>query len=160
MSIEASLRALAGKWAAVPAGESANFPLYIRDLTDALGVPPPPPRGSGYELEYPVKVMSRGGTQSTNFVDLYKEGCFVLEAKHTAEGASNDALLRAAYGQAHSYALAIPGGPPPYVLVLDVARTLLVWDRWQGGFGGFNLAQRISLPTLAERPEDIAYTTR
>jgi hypothetical protein len=41
-----------------------------------------------------------------------------------------------------------------------VARTLLVWDRWQGGFGGFNLAQRISLPTLAERPEDIAYTTR
>ncbi|MBA2670647.1 MAG: hypothetical protein H0U67_09775, partial [Gemmatimonadetes bacterium] len=46
--------------------------------------------------------------------------------------------------------------PPPYVLVLDVARTLLVWDRWQGGFGGFNLAHRIPLPTLAERPEDIA----
>lgn len=63
MSIEASLRDLAGRWAAVPAGESANFPLYIRDLTDALGVGPPQPRGSGYEFEYPVKVMSRGGTQ-------------------------------------------------------------------------------------------------
>lgn len=50
MSIEARLRALAARWADVPAGESANFPPYITELTQGLEVEPPRPRGSGYEL--------------------------------------------------------------------------------------------------------------
>jgi hypothetical protein len=50
----------------------------------------------------------------------------------------------------------LPGDTlPPYILVLDVGRTLLVWDRWQGGFGGFGAGKRIDLPRLADRPDDI-----
>ncbi len=103
MTIQEKLRTLADRWADVPAGERANFPSYLIELCQALELEPPRPRGSGYEFEYPVHVVSRGGTESTNFVDLYKEGCFVLEAKHSADdGASNEALLRRAYGQALS----------------------------------------------------------
>ena len=43
--------------------------------------------------------------------------------------AERDRLLRRAFGQALSYSAHLPGGPPPYLLVLDVGRTLLVWDR-------------------------------
>jgi hypothetical protein len=40
--------------------------------------------------------------------------------------------------------------------VLDVGSTLLLWDRWAGSFGGFNLGHRVHLPTLADHPDDVA----
>jgi hypothetical protein len=65
-------------------------------------------------------------------------------------------MLRKAFGQARGYVTYLPGDTlPPYILVLDVGRTLLVWDRWQGGFGGFGAGKRIDLPRLADRPDDI-----
>jgi hypothetical protein len=156
MSIDQQLRDLAARWADVPAGERANAQLYLSELAQALEVEPPQPRGSGYEFELPVKVVSRDGKESVNFIDLFKRGCFVLEAKDADSAGSDDARLRRAFGQALSYAHALPGGPPPYLLVLDVGSTLLLWDRWAGSFGGFNLGQRIHLPTLADHPEQIA----
>lgn len=158
MSTAQKLRDLNDRWAEVPAGERANAQLYLSQLTEALGVETPRPRGSGYEFEFPVKVVSRDGRESTNFIDLYREGCFVLEAKDIVGEGSDEARLRRAFGQALSYANAFPGGPPPYLIVLDVGRTLLLWARWWGSFGGFNLAHRIHLPSLAERPDDIAVT--
>ncbi len=152
-----ALADLAARWADVPAGERANAQLYLAELTRALDLDPPQPRGSGYEFEFPVKVVSRDGRESTNFIDLYRAGSFVLEAKDADGGAGSDeSRLRRAFGQALSYAHAVPGGAPPYLLVLDVGRTLMVWDRWSGGFGGFNLGHRIPLATLADRPDDIA----
>lgn len=150
-----NLRALAVRWAEVPAGERANAQLYLSELTAALEVESPQPRGSGYEFELPVKVVARDGRESTNFIDLFKRDCFVLEAKDADEAGSDEIRLRRAFGQALSYAQALPGGPPPYVLVLDVGRSLLVWDRWSGSFGGFNLGRRIHLPTFADRPDEI-----
>src|SRR5690606_21877944 len=120
MPLHQDLKSLAARWADVPAGERANAQLYLSELTAALGVESPRPRGSGYEFEYPVKVVSRDGRESTNFIDLYREGCFVLEAKDMAGEGSDDARLRRAFGQALSYANAVPGGPPPYLIVLDV----------------------------------------
>jgi hypothetical protein len=154
--IPTRLRDLAARWAEVPPGERANAQLYLGELAQALEVEPPRPRGSGYEFEYPVRLVSRDGKESVGFIDLFKEGCFVFEAKDASNTGSGNVLLRRAFGQALGYAQALPGGPPPYLLVLDVARTLLVCDRWQGGFGGFNLARRIPLATLAERPENVA----
>ncbi len=156
MPIDRQLRDLAARWAEVPAGERANAQLYLTQLAQALEVEPPQPRGSGYEFELPVKVVSRDGKESTNFIDLFKEGCFVLEAKDAAAGGSDDARLRRAFGQALSYAHALSGGPPPYLMVLDVGKTLLLWDRWAGSFGGYNLGHRIPLAALADRPDDIA----
>jgi len=151
-------RALAAKWADIPAGERANYQLYLCDLADALGVARPQPRGSGYEFEYPLPVMDRStGKGKKNFVDLYRVDHFVLEAKDKAGDGAGEMALRAAYAQAKHYTVDLPHAPPPYFMVLDVGRTLLVWDRWSGTYGGFNLARRIDLRTLADRPEDIDF---
>lgn len=96
---------------------------------------------------------ARDGTTTTNFIDLFKHGCFALEGKASAAGASTTTLLTGAYGQVHVYAKDL-AERPPYIMVLDVARTLLVCDRWNGTYGGFNAARRIDLRTLAEHPAD------
>lgn len=154
-AITGALRKLAGRWADAQARERANYQLYTVELCAALGVEGPRPAGSGYEFEFPVKVINRDGKESTNFVDLHKRDHFVLEAKDRETGRSDEVMLRKAYGQARSYITHLPGDTPPYILVLDVARTMLVWDRWQGGFGGFGAGRRIDLPRLHERPDDL-----
>ena len=151
-----ALRALAEKWDAVPAAERANFQSYATELCEALGVARPRPRGSGYEFEYPVTTTDRRtGKDTTNFIDLYRQGHFILEAKHTDAGVGADRVLGAAYGQAKGYAGDVAHGPPPYLMVMNVARTLLVWDRWSGNYGGVNAARRIDLRTLWQRDDEI-----
>ncbi len=154
--ITAALRALAARWADAKARERGNFQLYMGELCSALGVEGPRPAGSGYEYELPVKIIDRNGKESSNFIDLFKRDHFILEAKDKEAGRSDDLMLRKAYGQARNYVTHLPGTTPPYVMVLDVGKTLVVWDRWEGGFGGFGAGKRIDLPTLHERAQDIA----
>jgi hypothetical protein len=151
-----ALRELAEKWKDVPPAERANAQPFVIELCDALGVERPRPRGSGYEFEFPVSTTDRKtGKTTTNFIDLYRQGHFIVEAKHT--GAGTDREMGAAYGQAKGYAGDIPHAPPPYLMVLNVGRTLLVWDRWGGNFGGVNAARRIDLRTLWQRDDDIEF---
>lgn len=154
-----ALRALADKWESVPAAERANFQSYATELCAALGVELPRPRGSGYEFEYPVTTTDRHtGKDSTNFIDLYRQGHFILEGKHThAAEAGEERAMGRAYGQAKGYAGDVAHGPPPYLLVMNVARTLLVWDRWGGNYGGVNAARRIDLRTLWQRDDEIDF---
>ncbi|HEX7120504.1 MAG TPA: DNA methyltransferase [Longimicrobiales bacterium] len=155
-SVEFRLAALAERWRGAKASERANFPVYIAELTAALGVDGPGPAGSGYQLEYPVHVVTPQGVETTHRIDLYKRGHFVLEGKDEEPERSTDLLLRKAFGQAVNYAIHLPEGPPPFLLVMDVGATLLVWQRRAGTYGGFNAAHRIPLRELADRPEDIA----
>src|SRR2546427_1411077 len=41
-------------------------------------------------------------------------------------------------------------------MVLDVGKTLLVWDRWGGNYGGFSAGRRIDLTRLADEADDCA----
>lgn len=150
-----ALRALREKWADAKPAERANAQSYLRDLCEALGVPTPLPAGSGYEFEFAVKLVTRDGTEVQGFVDLYRRDHFVLEAKD-ADGPASDLALRKAYGQARQYAMHDPSGAaPPYLLVLDVAKTLIVWHRWGGTYQGFAAGHRIDLATLDQRTTDI-----
>ena len=151
-----ALRKLAAEWRNVPARERTNCQRYLGGLCAALGVEAPGHPGSGYEYELPIKVVDRDGNDRTNFVDLFKRDHFVLEAKNKEPSGSDELRLRKAYGQARSYITHLPGDTPPYVLVLDIARTMMVWHRWDGSFGGFGAGRRINLPTLHERPLDVA----
>lgn len=158
--IQSNLRVLAEKWAVAAPGERANLQLYVIELCRALMVPEPTYRGSGYEFELAISAISVDGTESSNFVDCWKAGHFALEGKdddaHRKGKASNDTLLRKAYGQVRNYVHHVSGeAPPPYLLVLDVAKTLIVWDRWSGTYGGYQAGHRIDLATLHERPKDI-----
>jgi hypothetical protein len=74
MDLSVKLKTLAERWADARPAERANAQSYLRELAEALGVEPPRPSGSGYEFEYAVRVVSRDGTETTNFIDLYKAG--------------------------------------------------------------------------------------
>lgn len=149
-----NLQALVERWSHARVGERANTHSYLIELCRALDIEPPRPAGSGYEFEYAVRVVNRDGSETTNFLDLYKRDHFALEAKDYEAGTASDLLLRKAFGQVRSYVGHLPDERPPYLLVLDVGKTLLVWDRWSGDYGGFNAAKRIELAKLPDRPDD------
>jgi hypothetical protein len=157
VTIAQNLTALAARWKDAPAAERAHAQMYLAELCAALDVPGPDHRGSGYEFELPIPVVNPDGSTTTKAADLYKRGHFLLEAKQESAEESREILLRRAFGQARLYAAWVPGEPPPYLLALDVGRTLMVWDRWSGAYGDFHGGQRIHLPTLAERPDDISF---
>lgn len=153
----ARLRALAERWSSASAAERANAQSYLIELAEALDVERPRPAGSGYEFEFPIKVTSRDtGAESTNFIDLYRAGHFALEAKDAELAGRDDLALRKAFGQVRGYLGSIPHERPPYIMVLDVGRTLVAWDRWSGDYGGFKAGRRIDLATLADHPDETA----
>lgn len=148
-----SLRALSERWAGARAAERANFQPYLIGLCQALGVEPPGPAGSGHQFELPVKVIKRDGIEVPNFIDCHRRDYFAIEAKDEEPGKSSDMLLRRAFGQLRHYASHSPGGPPPYLIVMDVARTAIVWDSWDGGYGDWQAGRRVDLTRLHEGPK-------
>ncbi|HNR54202.1 MAG TPA: hypothetical protein PKJ19_03480 [Flavobacteriales bacterium] len=87
----AQLQAFITKWELSGAAERANAHLFIAELCDVIGVPHPEPkqadeRVNAYVFEKPVP--SANGT--TNFIDLYKRGCFVLETKQGVDTVGTD----------------------------------------------------------------------
>ncbi|MCB9184483.1 MAG: class I SAM-dependent DNA methyltransferase, partial [Flavobacteriales bacterium] len=76
------LAAFITKWETSGAAERANAQLFLAELCDVLEVDRPQPKtpteaDNAYVFEKPVP--SASGT--TNFIDLYKRDCFVLETK-------------------------------------------------------------------------------
>ena len=150
--IPARLRDLAARWDGVKVTERASLQTYALELCDALNVPVPSPPTPDYQFERDVKLVDRDGTESTNFIDLWKADHFALEGKALFDVAitSRDARLRKAYGQVRNYAQGI-GTSPPFLMVLDVGRTLIMWDKWSGRYGDFAAGRRIALATLHEK---------
>ncbi|NJL19296.1 MAG: class I SAM-dependent DNA methyltransferase, partial [Bdellovibrionaceae bacterium] len=142
------------RWGAAGGAERANYQLFLTELCDLLEVPRPEPAGedtghNAYVFERAVPLHQTDGSHTTGRIDLYKRGCFVLEAKQysgkpeTSEPALpgettrkksspvrgterwDDAMLRAR-SQAEGYARNLPveEEPPPFVLVVDVGHTI------------------------------------
>ena len=68
--------------------ERANYQMFLSELCDVLGVPRPDPAGAerarnDYVFERGVKRKESEGLNSTLRIDLYKRGCFILEAKQS-----------------------------------------------------------------------------
>lgn len=154
MPTDPVLAALAERWAGAKAAERANFQPYLIELCEALGVQRPGPAGSGYQFELPIKVITKDGVEVSNFLDCHRTGFFAIEAKDEEPGRSTDLLLRKAFGQLRHYVSHAPGGLPPYLIVMDVARTAIIWDRWNGSYGDWQAGRRIDLTKLAERDEE------
>lgn len=82
------------RWSASGAAERANAQSFINDLCGVLGVEPPQPKtpdetANAYVFE--KTIPAPGG--SSNFIDCYKRGCFVLEAKQGADADAGPAPL-------------------------------------------------------------------
>jgi hypothetical protein len=142
------------RWQGLVGGrERSNSQMFLRELTEALGLPPPAPgdsRNREYVFERTVTFREPDGATSTGFIDLYKKGCFVLEAKQsrqkdgkkTVPGQADlleaeevtpnlgrrtadrawDVLMMNARRQAEDYAKALEPseGWPPFLIVCDV----------------------------------------
>ena len=135
------------RWQESGGAERANYTLFLSEFCDLIGVPRPNAAKGGlgaYRFERAVTRHEPDGSTSTRFIDLYKHGCFVLEAKQAIElptqkdlfaGGSEtqrranmrhsrgwaQALLKAK-GQAEDYAKDLPvdEGWPPFLIVTDV----------------------------------------
>ncbi|TCZ64299.1 class I SAM-dependent DNA methyltransferase [Roseicella aquatilis] len=171
------------RWDGTEQAERANYIPFLNDLCTILGVPPPDPAAGplgDYRYERGVTHREADGATTTRRIDLYKRGCFVLEAKQGANAPRQGALFGAgeaerranvrrspgwaqamlkAKGQAEGYARDLPAaeGWPPFVIVCDVGFCLDVYADFSGT--GKHYAQfpdregfRIYLPDL-RRPE-------
>lgn len=83
---ETTIQDFIERWQKSGAAERANYALFLTELCDLLGVPRPDPTQSddeanAYVFERGVTFHHLDGTTSTGRIDLYKRGCFILEAK-------------------------------------------------------------------------------
>ncbi len=80
-----------GRWTDREGGaERANYTMFLAELCDVLGVPRPDPAdattaNNDYVFERAVKRRESESERaaSTLRIDLYKRGCFILEAKQS-----------------------------------------------------------------------------
>lgn len=118
------------RWSKAGGTERANYQLFLTELCSLLRLPLPEPAGNdtkdnAYVFERRVVIAQPDGSRNNGFIDLYKRGCFVLEAKQTGKTLDSSgwdkAMLRA-HNQADQYARALPvdEGRPPFIIVVAV----------------------------------------
>ncbi|CAB1369803.1 class I SAM-dependent DNA methyltransferase [Denitratisoma oestradiolicum] len=127
------ISAFIDRWAAASGSERANYQLFIGELCALLALPMPEPAKddageNAYCFERRVTFRHGDGSSSSGFIDCYRRGAFVLEAKKLKVGGAqgfDDALMRAR-AQAEGYARALPAdeGRPPFLVVVDVGNVI------------------------------------
>ena len=148
------------RWQISGGNESANFQTFAAELCEIIGVDRPKPAQSDgqtndYRFERPI-TETHTGRRHHRRIDLYRQGCFVMEAKqgagpkaeaeqlslltedeapriqsgHGRRGtrAFEDTMLRAR-NQADGYARAVAkeDGWPPFIMVVDVGHSIEVY---------------------------------
>lgn len=160
------------RWQQSSASERANYALFLSELCDFLDLPRPDPSQADeslntYVIDKAVVHLEFDGSATTNFIDLYKRNCFVLEAKQGSNPVQEalfelappgptkkmkrgtavrgtrgwDTAMLAARGQAERYAKALPAseGWPPFLIVVDVGHSIEL-------FADFSLTGKAYLP--------------
>ena len=154
------------RWINQPGGaERANCSPFLYELCDALGVARPnvanrDDENQNYRFERPVKRRDSEEIRSTLRIDLYKSGCFILEAKqsrlpegkkaiagqHTLPGFEPeqrgrrsikkgwDALMVNAKRQAEDYVFRLEQSEPapPFIIVCDVGHCMELYADFSG----------------------------
>lgn len=145
------------KWAGSGGGETANFQSFANELCDVLDVPHPEPTvqdddKNTYVFEKAVRIDNGDGTVATKRADLFKQGCFVCEAKQGSDGTDQgemfgsggpqkkgtavrgtggwDKAMVRAKNQADRYARFL--GWPPFLIVVDVGHVIELFADFSG----------------------------
>jgi len=155
-----------GRWTGgVGGAERANYQMFLSELCDVIGVARPEPAGAerrlnDYAFERGVRRRESEGVTSTTRIDLYKRGCFILEAKQsrTPKGAKAapdqlsllpddravigrrtadkgwDSLMLNARRQAENYVFRLDADHPvpPFIIVCDVGHVLELYADFSG----------------------------
>ncbi len=86
------------RWTAREGGaERANYQMFLSELCDVIDVARPEPAGAeraanDYVFERAVKRRQSDEIASSKRIDLYKKGCFILEAKQSRLPGAKNAL--------------------------------------------------------------------
>lgn len=147
------------RWSASGGSERANYQLFLSELCDVLEVPRPDPasdntRTNDYVFERRVQ-YAHDASRSHGFIDLYKRGCFVCEAKQGSDAPTPteaeqlgvrepirklgtarrgtrhwEQAMKRAKNQASRYAKGLPDrdGWPPFLLAVDVGHCIDVYS--------------------------------
>jgi len=171
----AAIEEFVARWSASSGAERANKDSFLNELCDVLDVPRPAPTTGDpekdrYCFEKDALTPHAGGKVSAGKIDLFKEGCFILEAKQGSEaGAAKlgtakrgtptwGVAMQAAYGQALGYAQTFDA-PPPFLVVCDIGYCFDLYAAFDGtrNYRDFPNAQhkRIYLQDLSEHLETL-----
>jgi hypothetical protein len=137
-------------WLDSAGAERANKDSFLKDLCDVLGVPHPNPKtgdpaADTYVFERDAITPRPGETTTTKFIDLYKAGCFLLEAKQGSTAVSPKLgtarrdtpgwtfAMKEAYGQALGYARTF-NTPPPFLVVADLGYCFDLYASFDGSW--------------------------
>jgi hypothetical protein len=140
--------AFVARWQKSGAEERANKDLFFTELCDVLDVPRPHPKTGDpardtYVFEKDVRIPHEGGTTSIGWVDLYKEGHVLIEAKQGKGDLSRklgtakrgtpawNVAMADAYGQALGYARTLER-PPPFLVTTDIGHCFDLYASFDG----------------------------
>lgn len=128
------------RWTRADGTERANYQLFLTELCRLLELPQPDPASSNteentYVFERLVKINHPDGSQTHGFIDLYRRGSFVCEAKQSGKSLDSsgwDKAMLKAQGQADLYVRSLPAdeGRPPFIIVTDVGRSLELYSEF------------------------------
>ncbi|EIC19764.1 class I SAM-dependent DNA methyltransferase [Thiorhodovibrio frisius] len=120
--------------------ERANLQMFLTELCTLLDLSQPDPASAdngqnAYVFERSVTERLPDGSTTPRSLDLYKRGCFVLEGKDTGKQTGSggwDAAIVKAHKQAENYVKALPAaeGRPPFIIVVDVGRTFVLFSEF------------------------------
>jgi hypothetical protein len=135
------------RWSNAGGTERANYQLFLTGLCELLGLPHPDPAtddnaDNAYVFERRVTIRHPDGSSNRGYIDLYRRGSFVLEAKQTGKSLDThgwDKAMLAAQNQADQYVRALPGkeGRPPFIIVTDVGRSLELYAEFTRSGGTY-----------------------
>jgi len=137
---EKAVAAFISRWRDAGGGERANYQMFLTELCHLIGADLPKPSVADdscntYVFERRVPARHEDESITSNYIDLYRRDCFVLEAKQSRKrqwqegerpGRAWDTLMRQAREQAEGYARRLPveEGWPPFLVVVDVGRAI------------------------------------
>ncbi len=85
-------------WTNAPVTERSHFHSFIFQLCSVIGVEPPDqhqPGSDDYRFERPVAFRHDDGSVHWGYIDCYRRGCFVLEAKQSAKAVTRKPDVKA-----------------------------------------------------------------
>lgn len=83
---QTEIQAFIDRWHGSGAAERANYQIFLAELCDVIGVAHPRPASDNpHENAYIFEKSVPSAYGTTNFIDLYKRSCFVLEAKQGSD---------------------------------------------------------------------------
>ena len=156
MFVKEKVEAFIERWSASSAHERRHKDLFFTEFCDVLGVdrPDPKDKSGDYCFEKAVTVDTSDGRVSTIFIDFYRRGCFVCEAKQGSESGDQTIgtarrgtetwkkAMHGAFGQAKIYASLLPEGRPPFLITCDIGNCFEVWPGFSGDYGGYSAPSR------------------